>query len=77
MSDYKDLEDMVDVLTLAIGREESEEQFFSRSAESSKHEAAKTMFKEIADEFANHRKNLESRRERLLEALSDLRFGNK
>jgi rubrerythrin len=75
MSEYKDLEDMIDVLTLAIGREESEEQFFRRSAEASDHQAARAMFSEIAEELTNHRKNLESRRERLLEALKDLRMG--
>lgn len=73
MSEYRDLEDMIDALTIAIGREEAEEQFFQRSAEASKHEVGKKMFLEIQGEFATLRKSLESRRERLLEALTDLR----
>lgn len=73
MSEYSDLEDMIDALTIAIGRVESEEQFFRRSGEASKHEVARKMFGEIDEEFATLRKSLESRRERLLEALTDLR----
>jgi hypothetical protein len=56
MSDYSDLEDMIEVLTIAIAREESEERFFRRSAEGSKHETARKMFSETAEEFASVRK---------------------
>ena len=72
MSESDDLHDMIDVLTIAIAREESEARFFKRSAEASTHKIASEMFQEIAEEFAGLRKSLESRKEILTEALADL-----
>ena len=72
MSESDDLHDMIDVLTLAIAREESEELFFKRSAEASTHKIAREMFNEIAGEFAGLRKSLEPRKVILTEALADL-----
>jgi rubrerythrin len=73
MSEYTDLQDMIDVLTIAIAREESEERFFRRSCKASTHKIACEMFEEIAGEYANHSQTLESRRQMLMEALEDLR----
>ena len=73
MSEYTDLNDMIDVLNIAIAREETEEQFFRRSAKASDHKIASKMFLEIAEEFANLHRSLESRRESLLDTLSELR----
>ncbi len=73
MSEYTDLQDMIDVLTMAIAREEFEERFFRRSCKASTHKMACEMFEEIAGEFASHRQGLESRRQVLTEALEDLK----
>ena len=72
MSEYTDLQDMIDVLTRAIAREESEERFFRRSCEASIHKMACEMFGEIAGEFASHRQSLELRKQVLTKALEDL-----
>jgi rubrerythrin len=72
MSESANLRAIIDVLTIAIGREEWEEQFFRRSAEASTYEVAKTMFSEIADECAGHREDLEKRKEKLEETLKEL-----
>ena len=72
MSEYSDLKDIIDVLSIAIAREESEEQFFRRSCKASTHKIACEMFEEIAGEYASHSKNLESRRQVLIETLKDL-----
>jgi rubrerythrin len=73
MSEYSDLQDMIDVLTIAIAREESEERFFRRSCKASTHKIACEMFEEIAGEYASHSQTLESRRQVLMEALEDLK----
>jgi rubrerythrin len=72
MSEHSDLEDIIEVLTIAIAREQTEEQFFRRSAHASKHEMAKATFMEVADELAGHLKSMELRREKLLEILAEL-----
>ena len=72
MSEYGDLKDMIDVLAVAISREEVEERFFRRSAEASSRKMASKMFAEIADEFSDHRKSLETRRALLEQALKDM-----
>ena len=72
MTEHSDLQDMIDVLSIAISREEYEERFFRRSAEASRHEIASRMFSEIAEEFADHRKSLEARRGVIEEALKDI-----
>ena len=77
MSEYTDLQDMIDVLNIAISREESEERFFRRSCKASSHKLACEMFEEIAGEYASHTKNLESRKQVLIEALEDLRKSKK
>jgi rubrerythrin len=74
MSEHSDIEDIIEVLTIAIAREQTEEQFFRRSAQASKHKVAKATFLEIAGELASHLKSMELRREKLLEALAELRI---
>ena len=73
MSEYTDLQDMIDVINLAIAREECEERFFRRSCRASTHRMACEMFEEIAGEYASHSKTLESRRQVLMKALEDLK----
>ncbi len=73
MTDYKDLEEMIGVLTTAIAIHEREEMFFRRSAEASTNERAKSLFSEIAEELRSHVKLLEARREKLTEELKKLK----
>ena len=73
MARYRDLEDMIGIITLAIVRQETEEEFFRRSARSSTSEIAKEVFSEIAEDLARYRESLEARRQRLLNALNDLK----
>ena len=73
MSEYTDLQDMIDVIDIAIAREESEERFFRDSCNASTHKIACEMFDEIAEGYANHSKTLESRKQILVKALEDLK----
>ena len=73
MSEYTDLQDMIDVLNIAIAREESEQRFFSRSCKESTHKIACEMFGEIAEEFASHSRSLEARKRLLKKAQKDLK----
>ena len=77
MSEYTDLQDMIDVLNIAISREESEARFFRRSCGASTHKMACDMFEEIAGEYDNHSKSLELRKQVLVEALEDLKKNKK
>jgi YHS domain-containing protein len=73
MSEYRDIEDMIEVLDIAIIRQETEEQFFQRSANASTSEFSRTMFSQISEELAAYVKTLEERREKLAIALNDLK----
>jgi len=73
MSEYKDLQDMIEVLHIAIIRQESEEQFFRRSANASTSQFSKTVFTEIADELAAYIKTLDDRKEKLTSAFDALK----
>ena len=73
MTSYKDLEEMIAVLTTAIAIHEREEKFFRRSAEASTNERAKSLFSEIAEELRSHVKLLEARKEELTEELKKLK----
>jgi YHS domain-containing protein len=73
MSEYRDLEDMIEVLNIAIIRQETEEQFFRRSSNASTSEFSRTMFSRISEELAAYVKTLEERREKLAIALNDLK----
>jgi hypothetical protein len=63
---------MVEILGLTIVRQESEEQFFRRSAEASSGEVARSLFLELADDMRDYVTNLEQRRKKLIEALETL-----
>jgi hypothetical protein len=73
MPEYKDLETMLEIVTLAVVRQETEENFFRRSAASSTDEVARRLFTEIADDMGNYRKSLEERRDKLETALQELK----
>jgi rubrerythrin len=73
MTDYKDLEEMIGVLTTVIVIHEREEMFLRRSAKASTNERAKVFFSEIAEELRSHVKFLEARREKLTEELKKLK----
>lgn len=73
MTDYRDLEEMIGVLTTAIAIHEREEMFFRRSAKASTNERAKSLFSEVAEELRSHVKFLEARREKLTEELEKLK----
>jgi YHS domain-containing protein len=77
MSEYTDMQDMMDILAIAIAREECEERFFRRSAEASSGQIARAMFSEIADDFKRYYESLEARKEKLLGALADLEKAEK
>ncbi len=73
MAKYKDLEDMLRIISLAIVRQETEEKFFRRSAQASTSEVARNLFSEIADDLAKYRGKLEHRRKKIQNALDDLK----
>jgi rubrerythrin len=77
MSEYSDLQDMIDVLSIAIAREESEERFFRRSCNASSHKIACELFDEIAGEYASHSRSLTLRKQVLTEALENLKKSKK
>lgn len=72
MSQFHDLETMIEILDLTIARQESEEEFFRRSAADSTSEVARALFKELADDIKDFIDGLESRKQKLLGALEDL-----
>ena len=72
MSEYKEIETMLEILELAITRQESEEKFFRRSAAASSSHTAKTLFNEIADDLVSYCENLENKKQQLLNVLNDL-----
>lgn len=72
MSNFADLETMIEILGLAIARQEAEEQFFRRSARASSDEMAQSLFTEIADDMKKYVKNLEQRKRKLHDALAAL-----
>jgi rubrerythrin len=71
MAIHKDMQNMIEVLSISIVREETEEQFYRRSASASTSQVVKDLFLEIADEVKKHRQNLEQRREKLTGALEE------
>lgn len=73
MAEVKDLERILEIISLAIVRQETEEAFFRRSAASSTSQDAKNLFTEIADDMARCRKNLDDRKDKLFQALSSTR----
>jgi rubrerythrin len=77
MAIHKDMQHMIEVLSISIVREETEEQFYRRSASRSNSQVVKDLFLEIAEEVKKHRQNLEQRRERLTGALDDLQKAEK
>jgi rubrerythrin len=72
MSNFQDIETMIEILGLAIARQEEEEQFFRRSAQASSNDVARSLFTEIADDTKKYIKTLELRKQKLLDALEDL-----
>jgi len=72
MSQFHDLETMIEILDLTIARQEDEEEFFRRSAEGSTSEVARALFNELADDMKNYADNLEQRKKKLLDALESL-----
>ena len=72
MQQRRDLRAMIEVLSLAIVREETEEEFFRRSAKESTNKVAAALYLEIAEELGRHRQSLEARKQRLEGALGDL-----
>ncbi len=72
MAEFRDIEDMIEILSLAIARQETEEEFFRRSAEASTNEVAKALFMEIAEDLAAYRLGLEKRKKKLMDAKEDL-----
>ncbi|MEJ2690180.1 MAG: hypothetical protein P8130_09565 [Deltaproteobacteria bacterium] len=77
MSQFRDIETMVEILNLTIARQEAEEKFFRRSALASSNEVAHSLFTELADDMKNYINNLERRRQRLLDALEALSAAGK
>ena len=69
----KDIGEMIEVLSIAIVRGEAECEFFRRSAKASTSSVAKALFSEIAEELGKYRQSLAERRQKLLDALGDLK----
>jgi rubrerythrin len=64
----KDMDDIIEALTLAVVRQETEEKFFRRSAEKSTTDDAKALFLEIARDFQRYRERLEVKKRGVVEA---------
>ena len=77
MSQFRDLETMIEILGHTMARFEAEEQFFRRSAHASSNEVAQSLFRELADDMKNYVANLEQRRRKLLDALEALSEADK
>jgi len=77
MSQFRDLETMIEILGHTIARFEAEEQFFRRSAQASTSEVAQALFNELADDMKNYIDNLAQRRLKLLDALETLSVAGK
>lgn len=73
MSKYKDLEEMLEIISIAIVRQGTEEEFFRRSAQASTSLVAKNLLSELADDFNEYIKKLEKRRENIQTSLNDLK----
>lgn len=73
MTRYSDLEKMIEILGLAIARQEAEEDFFRRSSAASTSGVARSLFAEIADDMKGYVERLDRRRSRLEEALKSLK----
>jgi rubrerythrin len=58
----KDLDEVVEALTLAIVRQETEERFFRRSAEKTNTEEARALFLSIAEGLKQYRERLEDKK---------------
>ena len=69
MTNQSDLETMIEILGLAITRQETEEHFFRRSAEASTSDVAKSLFNEVAEDLRKYHSRLEERRNELLNRL--------
>jgi rubrerythrin len=72
MQEHRDLKDMIEVLSIAIVREETEEDFFRRLAKASTNKVAGDLYLEIAEDIVKQRQSLESRKQKLEAALKDL-----
>jgi hypothetical protein len=77
MASYKDLEMMVEALTMTIAIHEREESFFRRSAAASTSQPVKTLFLEIADEMNGHIIGLITRRQKITNELLNLQKAEK
>lgn len=77
MSQFRDLERMIEILDHTIARQEAEEKFFRRSARASTNEVARSLFNELADDMKNYVDSLEQRKKKLLDALKSLSAAGK
>ena len=77
MSQFQDLDTMIEILGYTIARFEAEEQFFRRSAEASTSAVAQALFNELADDMKNYIGSLERRRQKILDAQEDLTSAGK
>ncbi len=68
---------MIEILGLAIARQETEEQFFRRSAQASSNEVAYSLFTEIADDLKGSVEKIEQRKQKLLDAVAELSAAKK
>ena len=67
------LEEMLEIISIAIVRQGTEEEFFRRSAQASTSLVAKNLLSELADDFNEYIKKLEKRRENIQTSLNDLK----
>lgn len=58
----KDMDEIIEALTVSIVRQETEENFFRRSAEKTGAGEVRALFLNIADDLRNYRKRLEEKK---------------
>jgi hypothetical protein len=73
MSTCRDLENMIQALTLTIAVHEQEEAYFRRSFEISTCRESKLLLLEIADEMRSHISSLEEKKSRLVSQLAGIK----
>lgn len=74
MSEYKDLLDMIEIITTAIEVQESAGESFNRCARwLSTSEVSRSLYLEIAVDLIEYREKFQARKKKLIEALKDLR----
>ena len=76
MALIKDLEKRLEALTIALPKEESAHRFYLRLAKKTKHEGARKIFLQLADEELDHKHHLDKMVEDIKQEIARLKSGD-